>query len=401
MLRHKARFTRREREAAKAGKNLLSKFPHGSWKGVTDQVERGIKRVITGADMRRAKTIWKLTEASMKGKTNRQKQLIVTPDLSVRVTQVQQTLAVDIMFVYRMPILLGLLMPLALIQVYDLKDDRGAASVAEGINRFISTANGRGFDTKFIRTDGEGAIGALKMDLERDHKLVVDTTGSGTHVDYVERMSQTLKKRVRCHFHDLPFIMSKMMLMKNVVFCVRGVNLVASSTSADKTSPFEQFTGRKFDAKIDLRIAFGDYVQAINPRRTTKSRTRTHMGVWTGSLNGSVEMWRISTRAFVTRDQFTVLSMPDEVIKLLDKMAEKDGITRESVLFEMPDLVDNTTDNPEPEVPIEIDLRANEQRTGARVPEPQVDWVRRSVRLAREIGLVVETDPTKKGSTEC
>ena len=126
---NKARFTRREGQAAEAGKNLLSKFAHGSWKRVTDQVERGIKR-----------TIWKLTEASMKGKTNRQKQLIVTPDLSVRVTQVQQTLAVDIMFVYRMPILLGLLMPLALIQVYDLKDDRGAASVAEGLNRFISTA---------------------------------------------------------------------------------------------------------------------------------------------------------------------------------------------------------------------------------------------------------------------
>jgi hypothetical protein len=198
----------------------------------------------------------------MKGKTNRQKQLIVTPDLSVRVTQVQQTLAVDIMFVYRMPILLGLLMPLALIQVYDLKDDRGAASVAEGLNRFISTANGRGFDTKFIRTDGDGAIGALKIDLERDQKLVVDTTGSGTHVEDLERMSQTLKKRVRCHFHDLPFIMSKMMPMKNVVFCARGVNLVASSTSADKTSPFEQFIGRKLDAKIDLRIAFGDYVQA-------------------------------------------------------------------------------------------------------------------------------------------
>ena len=137
----KARFTRREREAAEADKNLLSEFAHVSWKRVTDQVEIGIKNLpIAGANMKRAKTIWKLTEAFMKGKTNRQKQLIVTPDLSV-MTQVQQTLAVDIiMFVYRMPILLGLLMPLALIQVYDLKDDRGAASVAEGLNRFISTA---------------------------------------------------------------------------------------------------------------------------------------------------------------------------------------------------------------------------------------------------------------------
>ncbi len=86
----KARFTRREGAAAETGKELLSKFAYGSWKGVTDQVERGIKNLtIAGADMRRAKTIWKLTEASLKGKTNRQKQLVVTPDLSVRVTQIQ------------------------------------------------------------------------------------------------------------------------------------------------------------------------------------------------------------------------------------------------------------------------------------------------------------------------
>ena len=149
---NKARFTRREGEAAEAGNDLLSKFAHGSWKGVTDQVERGIKNLpIAGADMRRAKTIWKLTEASMKGKTNRQKQLIVKPDMGVRVTQVQQTLSVDIMFVYRMPILLGLLAPLALVQVHDFRDDRGVASVAEGLNRFIATAKGRGFDIKCNR----------------------------------------------------------------------------------------------------------------------------------------------------------------------------------------------------------------------------------------------------------
>ena len=117
------RFARLESAATEAGKELMSKFAHRSWEGVIDQVERGIKNLtIAGADMRRAKTIWKLTEASMKGKTNRQKQLVVTPDLNVRVTQVQQTLSVDIMFVYHMPILLGLLTPLALVQIYDLRN---------------------------------------------------------------------------------------------------------------------------------------------------------------------------------------------------------------------------------------------------------------------------------------
>ena len=41
----------------------------------------------------------------------------------------------------------------------------------------------------------------------------------------------------------------------------------------------------------------------------------------------------------------------------------------------------------EPEIPSESDLEANETRKEA--PEPQDNWVRRSVRLAREIGLVI------------
>ena len=68
----------------------------------------------------------------------------------------------DIMFVYRMPILLGLLIPLVLVQVYDLADDRG-------ITKFISAARSRGFDVKFIRTDGEGAIAALTVELEDEY----------------------------------------------------------------------------------------------------------------------------------------------------------------------------------------------------------------------------------------
>ena len=112
--------------------------------------------------------------------------MAVTLDLSVRVTQIQQTPSVvDIMFVYRMPILLGLLTPLALIQVYDLKDDCGT----DGLKKFLSVAKGRRFDTKCIRTDGEGAIASsLAVDLERDHGLTVEATGSGTHVEEIERM---------------------------------------------------------------------------------------------------------------------------------------------------------------------------------------------------------------------
>lgn len=47
----------------------------------------------------------------------------------MRVTQIQQTLPVDIIFVYSMPKVLGLLTLLAFVQVYHLKDNSGIDSV--------------------------------------------------------------------------------------------------------------------------------------------------------------------------------------------------------------------------------------------------------------------------------
>jgi hypothetical protein len=214
--------------------------------------------------------------------------------------------------------------------------------------------------------------------------------------------------------------------------------MVASRTSSDKVSPLKQFTGRKIDAKIDLRISFGDYVHAVNPKKDNQvENANTHGCIavrQTGSLTGSVQMWRLSTRSFVKRDQFTVLPMPEEVIKMLDAMETKDGIARTTNLFEdygpgdkggasddddedetdrrptmkpiPPDSremgvndvdiedVDNEDDLPdvvEPEVPIESDLQVNEAQANHTVPQAQDDWVRRSMRLARQIGLVVET----------
>jgi len=79
--------------------------------------------------------------------------------------------------------------------------------------------------------------------------------------------------------------------------------MVALKTSGDKVSPLEQFTGRKIDAKIDLRISFGDYVQAINPNKDNQVESANTHGCiavrQSGSLTGSVQMWRLSTRSFV------------------------------------------------------------------------------------------------------
>ncbi len=72
-----------------------------------------------------------------------------------RVTQVQQSLAVDICFIKGLAFLIGKLSPLELGLVLYLKD-RTTACVSKGIRSFLSTATSRSFECKEIRTDGEG-----------------------------------------------------------------------------------------------------------------------------------------------------------------------------------------------------------------------------------------------------
>ena len=99
----------------------------------------------------------------------------------------------------------------------------------------------------------------------------------------------------------------------------------------DRTSPLEQFTGRKIDAARDLRVHFGDYVQATvsNTDNTMRSRTQGCIALLpTGNLTGSVKMWCLATNATVTRDQFKILPMPDLIVTHITSIAASEGFTR-------------------------------------------------------------------------
>ena len=62
---------------------------------------------------------------------------------------------------------------------------------------------------------------------------------------------------------------------------------------------------------------------------------------------------------------------------------------------------DDRARDAESDVPIESDLKVNEERTNRTVPDPKDDWMRRSVRIARQIGLVIETGTMRKRLAAC
>ena len=327
-------YTKREVGQASHARELMARLAHASSQATIDMLDAGLTHCdITKQDVRNADAIFGSSIAALKGKTHKLASIPASAIIAPRVTQVQQILAVDIFFIKNLPFLLGQLIPLGLAQCIPLKN-RSAPLVAKAIRSFINTAKSRDFDCVQLRTDGEGALGAMRDELS-GLGVVLDISGPGQHVPVIERKIQTVKERVRAHVNNLPFVMTKLLLTMCVLFCVSRINMQPSRMSGTRISPIEQFTGMKIDAARDLRVQFGDYVQATvrNTDNSLQSRTQGCIALLPmGNLTGSVKMWCLATNHTVIKDQFKILPMSDLVIQHINRLASSEGYTRDTDL---------------------------------------------------------------------
>jgi hypothetical protein len=172
--------------------------------------------------------------------------------VGARLVQEQQVLAVDIMFIQKVPFLLGILLPLGLLLVSHLKS-KAASSIKTVLETFLGKAKRRNFDVQIIQADGETGIKPLITGVEIAG-VTIETSGLGQHVAQIERSIQTVKGRFRAHRNDLPFVLCTSLIILCVMFCVSKINLVPTEGSGVRACPMEKYSGRKPDADLDLRF---------------------------------------------------------------------------------------------------------------------------------------------------
>lgn len=315
------RFSVRDQAQAKKAVLLKQRLGHASDQAVIDIMSKLHNCDVSTTDVKNATLIYGPSIPALKGKTKKQSVTRTPPILAPRVTQVQQSVSVDVFFIKGIDFLIGLASPLGYTFVEHIKD-RSFPIVGKAILNILSKLKSRDFDVKFVSADGEKAIGKMKTDLHT-MGIEVDLVAAAGHVPDVERMIQTVKGRVRCHDTTLPYVMTRLMMVMCVLFCVRMINFQPNALSTDRVSPYEQFTGRYIDMKRDLRFSFGDYVQATVPitDNTMTSRTTGCIAVLSsGNLTGSVVMINLTTHSLITRDQFSIIPTPIEVINLINNV---------------------------------------------------------------------------------
>lgn len=323
-------YTTREVLQAQQARELMCRLGHASSQSTVAMLNAGVFNCkVTPQDVKNADAIFGMSIPALKGKTVKLASAPAPPTVAPRVTQVQQILTADIIFIKKIPFLLGVLVPLGLTLCAVLKS-RAVAPVTAAFRQFISATVARNFKIVQLRMDGEGALGPMVEELSH-LGIEVDVAGPGQHVPVVERRAQTVKQRFRIYENSLPMVMTRIMIIHCVLFAVSRLNMVPSRMSGTSLSPLEIFTGRKIDSARDLRIGFGDYAQATvaNTDNTPTARTQGCIALLpTGNLTGSVRFLCLSTNKVVTRDQFRVLPMPSLAIDYINSLAAEEGYTR-------------------------------------------------------------------------
>ena len=187
-------FTKREIEQARRARELLARMGFPTVEQEMSIVDSKSNFDITARDFQLTDVTWGKDIASIKGKTVKRATAIADITVSTKLVQRDQVLSIDIMFIDKLAILVGVATPLGLTIAYSLntadlrKPARTAAKVKIGMSHFIAVLAVQNFRTSIIMSDGEGAVKSLIDELGR-LGVEVDVSGAGGHVARIKKKS--------------------------------------------------------------------------------------------------------------------------------------------------------------------------------------------------------------------
>ena len=146
-------FTKRKIEQARRARELLARMCFPAVEQAMSIINSGSNFDVTARDSQIADAIWGRNIASLIGKTTKRATAVADIAISTKTAQRDQVLSIDIMFIDKLSILVGVATPLGLTIAYghntaDLKKPaRTAAQVKVGFNHFLGVLASQNFRT--------------------------------------------------------------------------------------------------------------------------------------------------------------------------------------------------------------------------------------------------------------
>ena len=280
---------------------------------------------ITPDDIRRAREIYGPSIPVLKGTATHKKPAYTKIPYQIEYNATRnQTLHIDIMFVETEPFLLSVSKPLSLTICRELAAKK-TRFVREALINAIDIYKMHDYKIVKVSFDNEAVLHAATSNIEG---ITLSPRGSGLHEKVAESKARRIKERMRAILNSLPYELPIKLLKWLIGFVVMRKNSIPVDGSGTRFSPRELFTGTRSNAKTELRIGFGDYVQTSEPYtdNSLKMRTRGAIALYpTGNDEGSVKFFDLATQSIITRTSWTKVPMPHEVIEYINSLSDGEG----------------------------------------------------------------------------
>ena len=282
---------------------------------------------VTKADVQAAEDIYGPNLGALKGKTVARPNPHVPAGVDHVPTSIMDvhrsvTLAIDIMFINKVAFLITTSCNLKFGTVEAISNCQITTIIAK-LRTVCQVYHHQGFHVSVILRDPEfEPIQAVFPQL--------NCCGADEHVPDIERYIRMVKDRVRSTYHMLPFKRVPRLilihLVKNVVFWLNTLPALDGVSSTH--SPRYLMTGRELEYPLHVRLEFGEYVQTHEKhgnRMTNRTLGAICLGP-NGNSQGGHYFMCLSTGARITRDWWTDLPMPCEVIHRVTEMGRQQGM---------------------------------------------------------------------------
>jgi hypothetical protein len=272
-----------------------------------------------------AKKLYGPRIAELAGKKTEPRNIDVNPRHLLVFEKTNQTMYSDVMFVLQEPYLISVFKPLGLI-ITTCMTQKATKNLRMAIKSQVLLLKRQGFYVSRLLCDGDKAFGANTEDLQAVNiRLEIQPT---KHINEVERAIRLVKEWSRGVVVELPFKLPAILVKDLITFITQRINFFPSKRGGHNFSALEAFTGSRLDLDLDVRAAFGDYTHVVTPNLGIRkgdvftSRTEPCIALYNAGRKGAVVFFSLLTRKRITRDSFTIIPTPPDVIATLNGWAQ-------------------------------------------------------------------------------
>jgi hypothetical protein len=289
---------------------------------------------VTEVDIKNEERVYGKDPQTLQGRSNRP-----GPSISnVNLERGHVTMHCDIMFIEGITFLLSVVKPYGITLITYLRS-KHLLVLRHALYAQIAAVSAK-FNVVEISTDGENVMKALTPHIN-NIRITHDVKGPNRHESIVERRIQYIQKVASSIINGLPFTAPKMIKRYCVLHAVFISNLFPCDVDGDRRSCREIMTGRRPDVKIDLRAPFGSYLQSQIPypgKSPLDPRTVASICLGsTGNRTGTIYVYVLDTKRVQTKDVFTVIPMPDNIITQLNNISKSEAPTSNEPSLADPD----------------------------------------------------------------